>query len=151
MEKPRFGPRFAPFLLLIAALLAPIGLACSSGDDDDAVSTPTTQETAAFCTNVERTAVYLGQMRDALVPLDQVALVEARQNAAASIELLNTPATRLQGGSDALDTLKQDLNELNRLFATQDLSANADAIRSQAAVVENDLQDMKDLGNCPGS
>ena len=131
-----------------AALMAALLLGCSSSDDD-AESTPTSQESVAYCSNVQKTATYLSDMKNALVPFNQVALVEARQNAAASIELLNTPAAQFQGGSDALDALKQDLNELNRLFATQDLSANADAIRSQAAVVENDLQDMKDLGNCP--
>jgi hypothetical protein len=127
-----------------------LALACSGDDDDEPEATPSTQEKVAYCENVAETTASLAAMKAAVgPPLNQVALVDSRQDAAAHIELLRFPAEQLQGGADALDTLKQDLDELNKLFATQDVSANADAIRTQAAVVENDLRAMNELGNCP--
>ena len=150
MRSPRSATRCRRFSLLAAILLAAgVVLACGSSDDDEADATPTSQEKVAYCENLGKTTTSLGAMKSALVPIDQVALVDARQDAAAYIEVLRFPAEQLQGGGDALDTLKRDLDELNKLFATQDLSANADAIRSQAIVIESDLQEMKELGSCP--
>jgi hypothetical protein len=104
----------------------------------------------AYCREINATTQYLQDMKSALgLPLDQVALVESRANVRASLDYLYSASDELQGGSDALTTLTQDLNELNRLFATQDLAGAADDIRAQADVVAADINSMKALGNCP--
>lgn len=146
-----------PLRLLACAFVScslALSVACSdSGSDvrvENTTAPPTTGEEVAYCREVAATTGYLQDMKSALgPPLDQVALVDSRANARASLDYLYSVSDELQGGSEALTTLTQDLNELNRLFATQDLAGAADEIRAQTDVVAADLASMKSVGNCP--
>jgi hypothetical protein len=147
-----------PWKLLASAFgvcLLALCVACGDSDSDsdaraeDTPSPPTTAEQLAYCREVAATTKYLQDMKSALgPPLDQVALVESRANARASLDYLYSASDGLQGGADALTTLTADLNELNRLFATQDLAGAADEIRAQVDVVAADLESMNTLGGC---
>jgi hypothetical protein len=126
-----------------------LGVACGGDSDAEPSATPTQEEVVAYCKNVDATQKFLEDMKDALVPFDEVAMTDARANVRASLDYLYSTSDELQGGSDALVTLKEDMEQLNRLFATPDLVAASDDIRAQAAVVENDLSTMKSQAGCP--
>lgn len=137
--------RFA-FPALVIALFS-LSVAGCGGDDED--EPPTAQEQAAFCTNVANTRNSMAEVRDALMPLDEVAMQKARADVRADVDYLEGSSFELQGGQDQVQDLKADINELLEIMATPSLVSVTDDIRAQVAVISADLDSLEALGNCP--
>jgi hypothetical protein len=134
---------------LLSALtlsFAVVAIACSDSDADEP---PTQSELNAYCDDVARTSDALQDVRDAMVPIDEVKMGDARADARASLDYLDGSSRELEGGSDLVVQLKEDLNELLEIIATPDLLPVMDQINAQIAVIQDDIYDLEAAGNCP--
>ncbi|MGE0058725.1 MAG: hypothetical protein AB7P33_04000 [Dehalococcoidia bacterium] len=138
--------RFALAALFVALLSLSL-TACGSDKDED--EPPTAQEQAAFCVNIANTRNSMADVRDALLPLDEVAMQEARADVRADIDYLEGSSFELQGGRDEVLVLKQDINQLLEIMATPSLVSVTDEIRAQVQVISADLDSLEALGDCP--
>ena len=94
------------FRILIALFFVSMPLAAACGDSapgNEAESTPTAQEVLNYCSDVARMRNSLLDVQDALFPLDEVAMQEARAHARADFDYLEGSALQLQGGASAAD------------------------------------------------
>jgi hypothetical protein len=144
-EESALRPVFRfPVLLLAVAIVAT--LACNSNDPDEP---PTAEETVQFCRDVERTSAALEEVRDSIVPLDEVALQESRADLRASLDYLESSSRELEGGYDLVVDLEEDLNELLELTATTNLVSARTNVEAQIARVQEDINYLEAAGNCP--
>jgi hypothetical protein len=136
-------------LLVLFAVSMPLVVACSSSSSNADEEAPTAEERVTYCGDVERMRSSLLEVQDALFPLDEVAMKEARANARADFDYLEGSALQLQGGSDAADQLQADVERMLELMASPSLVTASDDIRAQTQVISNDLDALDAAGNCP--
>jgi hypothetical protein len=137
----------ALFLISVLCLSAAV-LSCGNPSDDED-KPPTAQEQAAFCSDLARTRNSMAEVQDALLPLDEVAMQAARADVRASIDYLEGSSLQLQGGSDQVTTLKEDIQALKQTLASPSLVSVADDIRTQIGVIATDLDSLEATGSCP--
>jgi hypothetical protein len=128
--------------------LAVLALGCSNPSDDEN-EPPTAEEQAAFCTDLANTRNSIAEVQDALLPLDEVAMQNARADTRASIDYLEGSSLQLQGGADQVEVLKEDIFKLQEILATPSLVSAADDIRGQVGVISTDLDTLEATGGCP--
>jgi hypothetical protein len=136
-------------LLLISVLCLSAAVLTCGNPSDDEDEPPTAQEQAAFCSDLARTRNSMADVQDALLPLDEVAMQDARADVRASIDYLEGSSLQLQGGSDQVGVLKEDIQSLQQTLATPSLVSVADDIRAQLGVISTDLDELEATGGCP--
>ena len=134
-------------LSAVSILLAAVALACSGSSNAD--EPPTDAELETYCRDVARTSDALQDVRDAAVPIDEVKMQDARADARASLDYLDSSSRELEGGNDLLVDLKEDLNELLELMATPDLLTVSQELQAQADLIQVDIDELEAAGNCP--
>jgi hypothetical protein len=136
-------------LLVTSLLFLPLlALGCSNPSDDEN-EPPTADEKAAFCVDVANTRNSLADVRDALLPLDEEAMKDARADTRASVDYLEGSSLQLQGGADAVEVLKEDLFKLPQILATPSLVRVADDFPALVGVNSTDLYNLQATGGSP--
>ena len=137
-------------LLALFCFSMPLAVACSdSAPGNEAESTPTAQEVLNYCSDVARMRNSLLDVQDALFPLDEVAMQEARAHARADFDYLEGSALQLQGGANAADQLQADVERMLELLASPSLVSVSDDIRAQTQVITTGLDSLEAVGNGP--
>jgi len=134
------------FLVLITVAIAVAALACSSSDTEEP---PTAQEKDAYCSDVARVSDGLQDVRDAMVPIDEVKMQDARADLRASLDYLDSSSRELEGGDDLVLQLKEDMSEFLELMATPNLASVTTNLQAQADTIQDDVNDLEAAGNCP--
>jgi len=109
----------------------------------------TASERETYCRDVARVSDALQDVRDAAAPIDEVKMQDARMDLRASLDYLDSSSRELEGGSDLVVALKEDLNELLEIIATPDLRSVSAEIQAQVATVQDDVNDLEAAGECP--
>jgi hypothetical protein len=136
-------------VVAVAVLSLPLVTGCSSSPGNADEEPPTAEELVTYCADVARMRTSLLDVQDALFPLDEVAMQEARANARADFDYLEGSALELQGGANAADQLQADVEHMLELMASPSLVTVSDELRAQTQVISGDLDALEATGNCP--
>ena len=145
MGHAMFVTRYAALSALFL-VFAVVALACS--DSSNASQPPTDAEIETYCRDVARTSDALQDVREAAVPIDEIAMQDARADARAALDYLDSSSRELEGGSDLVVDLKEDLNELLEIMATPDLLSVTTELQAQVSTVQDDINYLEAAGNC---
>jgi hypothetical protein len=145
--------RVTRFVMPTIAVMSLLVFAACSDDDDETQAPMSAEERTAFCRDLanvqESLADVRQQMPGAVISANQAAYQDALQKARADVNALDSSARELEGGSDLVADLREDIDEYRRLLATPDLISVAPQLQQQAEVIADDLDQLSASAQCP--